>query len=571
MKDKSAIWGMCLAMILTAVSYLSAGADITPHERNDSSTYIQRLEKLSNASLLRIGTDGIEHDSIKQAVASLSVLANRYYDEKSDTTQRKFSSEAMRLLANIYMSYDIDYRKAYRYLKLAKQIAEEDDNDYDLAFIYLSLVNLYCMNNTDEDFSHIHNLIKDGIDLSVRSSNEIALSCFLIDIMIMIENGADVKSCRDMIAEADKYEFHSGSRYAELSKHVLAGLDAYFAKDLHTSELEFIKACDGVEELRFGERIYIPLQSFLMKLYRMTDDIEKAKTTGKRILALAESKGYRDNEMHICKTLYELYTATGESTTAENYHNKYLQLEEIMKDESGYGSIQTMDFISEIERINTEVENLSITRQRNQKINIIIISTLCILLLILAGMLYVYLNLKKNHRQLYERNQQMTKQASIHRMMRQQWEEEKRELTERLSRQPSSESTEKDSSENETSADSDDNAAHRLFKRIVEVIETSDEIYKQKFSMNDLASMLGVTPRAVSRAINLCYNENFHKFLIGYRIREVSRLMHDPENRNMTIESLAESVGFSSRTYFATVFKKELGLTPSEYIKMRDN
>ena len=108
----------------------------------------------------------------------------------------------------------------------------------------------------------------------------------------------------------------------------------------------------------------------------------------------------------------------------------------------------------------------------------------------------------------------------------------------------------------------------KLFSRIIDFMESSREIYKPKFSLSDLSSMLGVTPRSVSRAINICYHANFHQLLNDYRIREVSRIMHDEGSENLTIESLAEQGGFRSRTYFATIFKKGTGLTPSEYLKM---
>ena len=36
----------------------------------------------------------------------------------------------------------------------------------------------------------------------------------------------------------------------------------------------------------------------------------------------------------------------------------------------------------------------------------------------------------------------------------------------------------------------------------------------------------------------------------------------------MTIEAIAIGVGFKSRTSFINAFKREVGLTPSEYMRM---
>ena len=61
---------------------------------------------------------------------------------------------------------------------------------------------------------------------------------------------------------------------------------------------------------------------------------------------------------------------------------------------------------------------------------------------------------------------------------------------------------------------------------------------------------------------------NFHQFLNGYRIREACRLMRVTDPASTTVEYISETVGFKSRTSFASLFKKTTGLTPSEYWKM---
>jgi len=43
--------------------------------------------------------------------------------------------------------------------------------------------------------------------------------------------------------------------------------------------------------------------------------------------------------------------------------------------------------------------------------------------------------------------------------------------------------------------------------------------------------------------------------------------MNDPENRKLTLLSLAYEAGFNSKASFFRVFKKQTGQTPSEYHK----
>jgi len=68
------------------------------------------------------------------------------------------------------------------------------------------------------------------------------------------------------------------------------------------------------------------------------------------------------------------------------------------------------------------------------------------------------------------------------------------------------------------------------------------------------------------------FNKNFNQLLGEYRIREACRRFGDQENYgNLTVEAIGASVGFKSRSYFAAIFKKITGLTPTQYAKEAKN
>ncbi len=113
-----------------------------------------------------------------------------------------------------------------------------------------------------------------------------------------------------------------------------------------------------------------------------------------------------------------------------------------------------------------------------------------------------------------------------------------------------------------------DEESAMLFPRILKVMENDNAIYGLGFGIDNLANILHVPQRSVSKAINVCGGINFHQFLNGYRIREACRLMQNTDPTSTTVEYIAETVGFKSRTSFASLFKKTIGLTPSEYWKM---
>ncbi len=100
--------------------------------------------------------------------------------------------------------------------------------------------------------------------------------------------------------------------------------------------------------------------------------------------------------------------------------------------------------------------------------------------------------------------------------------------------------------------------------------EKSEEIYTPDFNIEKMAASLGIPARRVSKAINKGLSQNFSTALQTFRIREACRRL-SPRSEgfsNYTIEAVAESVGFRSRSNFHSIFKKITGLTPSQYQKL---
>lgn len=115
----------------------------------------------------------------------------------------------------------------------------------------------------------------------------------------------------------------------------------------------------------------------------------------------------------------------------------------------------------------------------------------------------------------------------------------------------------------------DEAAQTALLEKIDAVMRTSDEIYSEDFSILRLAELVGSNRNYVSQVINDRKQCNFNVMLNEYRIKEACRRLLDNANYgSYTIEGIARSVGFKSRSYFASVFRDITGLTPSAYQKM---
>ncbi len=98
------------------------------------------------------------------------------------------------------------------------------------------------------------------------------------------------------------------------------------------------------------------------------------------------------------------------------------------------------------------------------------------------------------------------------------------------------------------------------------------EMQKEGFYADHLASLslladkLRESKHHVSQVINEKMNKTFFELLAYYRVEAAKRMLTN-NHRLLTIEQIAEEVGYNSKSAFNTAFKKFTGCTPSQYKK----
>lgn len=106
-----------------------------------------------------------------------------------------------------------------------------------------------------------------------------------------------------------------------------------------------------------------------------------------------------------------------------------------------------------------------------------------------------------------------------------------------------------------------------LNQRLQSLFEIEKIFLRNNITAYDLAVLLNIRARDLSVLIqdtyNCSYRELINKFRINYAISEIEMGYLDKR----TIESLAFDSGFNSRITFFNAFKKETGVSPSEYMK----
>lgn len=88
--------------------------------------------------------------------------------------------------------------------------------------------------------------------------------------------------------------------------------------------------------------------------------------------------------------------------------------------------------------------------------------------------------------------------------------------------------------------------------------------YQNNVKLADLATAINISERHASRHIKRLFGINFSAKLLEYRLQQAKfQLVYTDKE----ISTIATDCGFQSPTYFAYSFRKETGITPSEFRK----
>ncbi|UVD80228.1 AraC family transcriptional regulator [Myroides albus] len=104
------------------------------------------------------------------------------------------------------------------------------------------------------------------------------------------------------------------------------------------------------------------------------------------------------------------------------------------------------------------------------------------------------------------------------------------------------------------------------YRSKVEKVLVEDKMFLESdFSIERLEEETGVSKHHLSQLFTLKYNSNFKPYLNKLRISYAIEIIANTKE-DINISELGEQCGFNSRTSFFRSFKKNTGVSPSDYI-----
>lgn len=269
--------------------------------------------------------------------------------------------------------------------------------------------------------------------------------------------------------------------------------------------------------------------------YEQKGDKQQAIACYDELKRCADANGGRDAVLLAYEGLMRLYEQAGNHGEARVFRDRYYCLRDSIMNVRAMMSINNIHFLAEIKKAE---DTLNRMEERHDRMVTILAAAI---ILILAVSIFVVVLWRKN-RILHDRNNSLYQRY---------------QQTLRPSVKP------------QTGREAD---AHdeELMEKIKNAMLADVGIFESGYSIDRLAASVGEKTRTVSETINRVYGDNFYALLNSYRIREACRRINAGGNTSrLTIEGIAHSVGFKSRTSFLNYFKRNTGITPSEYIRIR--
>jgi AraC-like DNA-binding protein len=101
--------------------------------------------------------------------------------------------------------------------------------------------------------------------------------------------------------------------------------------------------------------------------------------------------------------------------------------------------------------------------------------------------------------------------------------------------------------------------------RIIKFMDNEKPYLKSNITLDALSESIDIPARELTAIFNGHFKMNFYEFINNYRIKEAKEILKT--DKEQTISDVFLAVGFNSKSVFNTFFKKNTGMTPSEFRK----
>lgn len=467
----------------------------------------------------------------KLAIKKFIILRN-----KLKKTKPNYYKEITYQLIYIYTNSLHDFNKAIEESKLGERAAKQTNDFYYLSEMYqVRGISHIEIGFSEKGFSELNTALKYAKKAPNSPDKQISLAIIYDNIGGYYETRGEynnyIKYKKQSLSEAKKIKeidkFYKKNKYAIIASQYINLGNIHFSKNnLDSPQFYFNESYNVINRYKnvIPFRIQADIYNRISLFYFEKKDFENSIKYAHKGISLLNKSPNSEIKRHFYKTLYLSYIENNKIDSSKIYSDLFFSLN---------------DSITTANKVSTNSEMINILNENKSYYYKIFIIIFIVLLIIIFFIVYIQtIKFKKRYIILLNKINN----------------EEKRE-------------TLQENSILKSTTLITDKTKNILLKKF-EKFEKSNKFTKKGLTINTLAHQMNTNTTYLSTVIKEEKNKNFNGYINELRIKYIVNLLRkEPQYREYKTSYLADICGFSSREVFATIFKKETGITPSYFIK----
>lgn len=529
------------------------------HARYDEFRY-EPLKKLTIRELYEKGWASQDPDS---TMICLTVAINKYR-ESSSTEDKIYYVRSLNAMASTYLVEFNDFYDAFYYFLEAKKEADTLNNPTLEAILHY---NMACVYTSIGEIDNAFNNYRSALDISSANRDWFIYQSAFTGLVL---NSVTEGRLEEMDKELSRFAtLHiSDTTMSVYSKCLYEGASALRVGDYDGAIEAFDRSALHIDA-PFAAEMYEDFPTLLTaKTYALKGDTAMAINVIKANL----DQYTPDNRADSYRWLSDIYRHHGNNELSDHYMLCYY------READKCGALKRQEDMTRAKmsvNLRELQADLASEAERSRRVKTIAWSTAAwsMLLLGVLGLLWrTNRRLNRSKRELYNRLRQQTALDVKYGMTEVKTKDVEVSDAGYGLKDGIRIKTVKDK-DGETTLDNasiekSDESMLILGEKVKEYMHNSPDIYNNDFSIGSVAVALGEHPHKISKVINEVLGKRFNTWLSQLRVEEACRRIADTDKYgHLTISAIAEELGYKSRTHFTGVFKRQTGLSPTEYQK----
>lgn len=520
-------------------------------------------KNLSEKQLMKRGYRKVTANEPDSALLFYNVVYGRYLEDPDDEDRIAMAARALNNMGYIMLLNFFDYDKAYSLLSQSLQLFQRYRLTDNLPFVYVNLGDLYLIENaftTSGNLCEAISCYKKGFYLGAQTRQwgiMMTNMSNLVGVVSDFNTATVLPSIQKEISTFNRLKIPASTPMLKFTRTQIRAYEALTAGrymqayDILAGNFKHINS--NIDSLRFAVNNNTIMAFCLCKMNRYDDALDLLK---QQVTAVGKA-GIQDLQADLYHDMMLLCRLKGDKAMAEHYEYLYLKGKEDMVFGHKLGDIEHMRFIGKLNRANEEIRTAN--EHRHHMLMVLIVIGAFALLTLSFSIIII-----RKNRRLRESNRRLYLQFRASMESQKNGDDDHR-------KEPDGE-TDATKAVKYKNSNLDDDRRREIIKRILRVFDDKDQLCREDLTLGRLSELTDTPYKLVSQVINEHWQKNFSQLLAEYRIREACRRMQDrAAYGNYTIEAIGTSVGFHSRSHFATTFKHVTGLTPGEYLREAQN